>query len=506
MDVRMRADSKATGLLLASICYQGYKQGNAFSSYEDNVSFLAVNRFDVGCLNHSRKFPSSFVHSVYQEAKSRLKDSLLNPLQCTGNPTPISISADKYTLKHITHQMTGIRHIVLVNDILFNYSYIDHPKVIGSTGEQLAHLIVNSLTDSCGLPLYHIREYLQGCAFDGAYFNCSVPEHIATILGIDPVKMRQVSFHDYGHVLNLADKDAREATQWLLDLNANVSQILVIFRWGKIRAELEILANDLKIHMKTPIGFQLTRFSQYLSRVYGNLNDNYFLYYSKIEEMSSKSNKEAEEYKPVRNNLNSVKFVVFFISMIEISNILAIASSCVQECDRLPWYGKNILLQLMNKLKFAKEELDNGKVPSDWKDFGKQLGDLNNGVYKNVPLVLQRKQRIIITRAKKEITVAITFTEEVESHLKKVGEYVGRLEIALGKRFKDKIEVWLLQAENVFDFHRLYQPIITTQDFLEEPVIDLENLMIFENISPTLMPSIKSQYISLLHKIHDCRN
>ena len=53
--------------------------------------------------------------------------------------------------------------------------------------------------------------------------------------------------------------------------------------------------------------------------------------------------------------------------MLEISNILASASTSVQECDRLPWYGKNILLHLINKLNLAKAELKNGKVPSYWK-------------------------------------------------------------------------------------------------------------------------------------------
>ena len=98
----------------------------------------------------------------------------------------------------------------------YNYSYIDHPKVIGSRGEELAQLIINTIKESGGLALSHLREYMQGCAFDGQYFHYNVPEHIANILDVEPQKMIQVSFHDYGHVLNLADKDAKEATQGLL--------------------------------------------------------------------------------------------------------------------------------------------------------------------------------------------------------------------------------------------------------------------------------------------------
>ena len=74
---------------------------------------------------------------------------------------------------------------------------------------------------------------MQGCAFDGQYFHCNVPEHIANILDVEPQKMIQVSFHDYGYVLNLADKDAREATQWLLNLNSKIGCILNFLNGAK---------------------------------------------------------------------------------------------------------------------------------------------------------------------------------------------------------------------------------------------------------------------------------
>ena len=136
----------------------------------------------------------------------------------------------------------------------------------------------------------------------------------------------------------------------------------------------------------------MTRFSQYLHRVYNNLNDIYYLYYIKIEQLSNSNIEDASEYRSIKDNLNNVKFVIYFLSMLEISNILASASTSVQECDRLPWYGKNILLHLMNKLNLAKAELKNGKVPSDWKYFDQQIKDLNSGVYKKVPLLLEGQQ------------------------------------------------------------------------------------------------------------------
>ena len=124
------------------------------------MSVLTVNGINVRSLNHSRKFASSFIHDVNEVAKTRLTEYLMTPLPCTGKSTPISVSADKYTLKHVTHQMTGIRHVVLANNVLFNYSYIDHPKVIGSSGEELAQSILNSLKDSGGLALSHLTEYM----------------------------------------------------------------------------------------------------------------------------------------------------------------------------------------------------------------------------------------------------------------------------------------------------------------------------------------------------------
>ena len=99
-----------------------------------------------------------------------------------------------------------------------------------------------------------------------------------------------------------------------------------------------------------------------------------------------------------------------------------------------------------------------------------------------------------------------TYKEEIKYKLKKVGEYVERLSESLEIRFKNKIELWLVQAENIFDFHKLLQPIITTEELINDPITDLENLMVFENVSSTLMPSIKNQYISLLYRINDLRN
>ena len=99
-----------------------------------------------------------------------------------------------------------------------------------------------------------------------------------------------------------------------------------------------------------------------------------------------------------------------------------------------------------------------------------------------------------------------TYKEEIESKLKKVGEYVERLSESLERRFKNKIELWLVQAENIFDFHKLLQPMITTEELINDPMTDLESLMVFENVSSTLMPSIKNQYLSLLYRIHELRN
>ena len=85
-------------------------------------------------------------------------------------------------------------------------------------------------------------------------------------------------------------------------------------------------------------------------------------------------------------------------------------------------------------------------------------------------------------------------------------ENVERLRESLEIRFKDKIKLWLVQKENIFDFHKLLQPIITREELIKDPMTHLENLMVFENISSTLMPPIKNQYLSLLYRINDMRN
>ena len=83
----------------------------------------------------------------------------------------------------------------------------------------------------------------------------------------------------------------------------------------------------------------------------------------------------------------------------------------------------------MNKLKFAKEELVNGIVPSYWKYFEKQFKDLCGGKYKNVPLLIQSQDYTIreSTRSQKNLEISATYREEIDTQLKKEGEYVDKL-------------------------------------------------------------------------------
>ena len=64
----------------------------------------------------------------------------------------------------------------------------------------------------------------------------------------------------------------------------------------------------------------------------------------------------------------------------------------------------------------------------------------------------------------------------------------------------------LIQEENIFDFDQLLQPIITTDKIIEDHKKDSENAMFFKNISPTLIPSLRNKYVSLLCKICDITN
>ena len=85
-------------------------------------------------------------------------------------------------------------------------------------------------------------------------------------------------------------------------------------------------------------------------------------------------------------------------------------------------------------------------------------------------------------------------------------ENVERLRESLEIRFKDKIELWLVQTENIFDFHKLLQPIITREELMKDSMTSLENLIVFEYVRSTFMPPIKNQYLRLLYRINDMRN
>ena len=131
----------------------------------------------------------------------------------------------------------------------------------------------------------------------------------------------------------------------------------------------------------------------------------------------------------------------------------------------------------MHKLNLAKEESKNGKVPSDWKYYDQQIKDLYSGVYKKVPLLLEGQQCTIQvsnrSHSQKQLEVSATYKDEIESKLKKVGEYIKRISESLEIRFKDKFKLWLVQKENIFDFFRLLQPIITREELIKEPMTTL---------------------------------
>ena len=90
------------GLRCARIIHNNVFESQSYYAYERSIAMKSKMQ-DVGCQHHSRKFSAEFVKSMAALLSARLSSILLTPLECTGGSLrPISVSADKGTLKRLS--------------------------------------------------------------------------------------------------------------------------------------------------------------------------------------------------------------------------------------------------------------------------------------------------------------------------------------------------------------------------------------------------------------------
>ena len=121
----------------------------------------------MGEVNHSKRFIHDFVKFVFQVLQSRLKNLLEKPSSCTGNPSPFAILGDKGTVKRDVTQPTLIRVVSLNKNNLFRKIFLSHPQVTSHIDENIARLLLSSISETLSWTIGTTRERFCGGSFDG---------------------------------------------------------------------------------------------------------------------------------------------------------------------------------------------------------------------------------------------------------------------------------------------------------------------------------------------------
>ncbi|XP_078495192.1 uncharacterized protein LOC108950546 [Ciona intestinalis] len=380
--------SQKVGHLLSSLAYQGFLEGDTFSSFERKVTVLQCAKVDVGDVNHGREFPTRLLPHVVTVLQSQLKKYIETPLPCTGRRMPFSIVADKLTHKRVTKQVTAIRIPIFSNGSLFKTVYLSSAVVKASTGAALAAYLIETLK-KIGLQTSQLQEGLSGMCFDGQYIMCNVPRHICDTLELGDDKASSLcesAVWDYAHRLNLADKDARKE-RWVASAITTTQNFMKEFTHGQAFLSLKAISEELQIPFLFPVLFSTTRFTQHQHRVWRAFLTDYpsiFKTYQNViedaERVAAEASNSDDSGSPTPSarrkpttaaianakqslaKLQKASTVLEIAALLDISEILKTTSCTLQRDGQLPWKCHKAIVALFSTLSDYSKALTNGHV------------------------------------------------------------------------------------------------------------------------------------------------
>ena len=113
------ARNREIGQKIGSLAYFFFYHKLSFLLFEEFLPLLMLNNIDIGQINHSEKFLWRLIDPCYIELQKQLRTYLNQIVPCTDFPRPVTLLADKGTIKHDTSQVTLIKTICLKKGILF---------------------------------------------------------------------------------------------------------------------------------------------------------------------------------------------------------------------------------------------------------------------------------------------------------------------------------------------------------------------------------------------------
>ena len=86
--------TEKAGMTVARVCFFIFKEALPYTKFESLLHLQTLNSGDIGNINNSFNFCSSFLTSLSETLKDDVKNFLSTPLPCTGAPVPLAVSDD----------------------------------------------------------------------------------------------------------------------------------------------------------------------------------------------------------------------------------------------------------------------------------------------------------------------------------------------------------------------------------------------------------------------------
>ena len=413
-DLKGRDDlrnNKAAAMRCARICYGLYRKGRPFTDYPEIVATIVAGGTFMGEINHSKEFASTFLNSVANVVRDKVKHYLKSPLDQTGFKPPIKIVADKDTIKHRTRQIIALTKFFPEADDLIQTLYVTHPIVKHHSGQDVAdHLHTN-------LEEYLSQEQYQGGSYDGAYFHQSVPKYMGEKYNVDESDVK--NDHDFLHKCGICEKNVRKKkeNEWATLSGKLCATCFNDFNYGKEYEELKQIADDMDIDFKSPKFHSETRFANSSSKVFNTFFTDLpaiIERYRDIKNENKNSNLQKKRDKASHANdmlkkIDNKKFLLSQAGLCDIYSVFSVVVCDLQKVNQLPFERYDeFQKKLQTFQKMTETVSDHSKCDETnctWPKLHYHKSDITSGKFCN---------HIIITSNEPETTI---FTRSVAKQL-----------------------------------------------------------------------------------------
>lgn len=355
---RNRQIGRKVGLLAYFFLYNKLP----FLLFEKFLPYFAMIEVDIGQINHTEHFLRNLVNPCYEELQKRLRSHLTKILPCTDSPSPITLLADKGTIKHDTSQVTLIKTLCLKNKVMFERFFVGNPLVTDNSGVGVTTLLIKTVCNTLNWTIEELRERYSGACYDGQYIHLAVRSHQADILNLPSSLMKDSVTHDAAHRLELACKDTEDGrkrmdgtelfkgTKWLQDLINVLQHIMKIYRFGKHHSDLNKVAQEMGMSFLEFNLFSETRFVEHSHRTYDHFVRMYPVLFEKLKRDEEKNQDESIR---IQNLLVQLQTVLDLLFMKELSHLLTYTSKEFQRFDTLPHYIMHVYEKFKSNLRSA---------------------------------------------------------------------------------------------------------------------------------------------------------